>query len=80
MVNAMQRLKAVLLLSLILSLPMLSAFFILFFSLQRYGVGMDYRKWLYLLLIFLVLTASFDMRCRKNAAQREEASNVQTNA
>ncbi|KAF0197043.1 MAG: hypothetical protein FD169_715 [Bacillota bacterium] len=80
MVTAVRRLKAALLWSLILFLPMLLAFTILFFSFHRYGVGADYRKWLYILLVLLILTASLDKRCRKNAAQREEASNVQTNA
>jgi len=76
MVERLRRVMLVLVWTLVLALPLLTGFTIVFFSLQHVGLTLNLRPWLIALVVLLVITAIADARCRKWLAQREEARNV----
>jgi hypothetical protein len=76
MVETLQRVGRIVAWSLVLTLPMLTGFAMVFFSVQHKGLALNFRPWLIAVVVILVITAVVDARCRKRAAQREEARNV----
>ncbi|MBT9134239.1 MAG: hypothetical protein DDT39_00754 [Firmicutes bacterium] len=60
----------------VLVLPLLTGFAMVFFSIQHRALVLNLRPWLIALVVLLLVTAVADARCRKRVAQREEARNV----
>jgi len=60
----------------VLTLPMLTGFAMVFFSVQHIGLAINFRPWIIALVVLLVIAAVADARCRKRTAQREEARDV----
>ena len=76
MVTRLQRIALAAVWLIVLTLPLLTGFAIVFFSVQHQNLALNLTPWLIVLVVLLVITAVADARCRKRAAQREEARNV----
>lgn len=60
----------------VLTLPMLVGFVMVFFSVQHQGLAINFRPWYIIVVVVLFVLAVADARYRKWVAQREEARNV----
>jgi len=60
----------------ILTMPLLTGFVVVFFALQHSTVDFSLRPWLLVIAVLLALTALVDVRFAKRVPQREEAPNV----
>lgn len=76
MVEGLPRILRGVLWFVVITLPMLTGFAMVFFSVQHVGLALNFRPWLIALVVLLVLAAVVDARCRQRTAQREEARNV----
>jgi hypothetical protein len=76
MVESLNKMARVIAWSLAITLPMLTGFAMVFFSVQHQGLALNFRPWLIAVVVILVITAVVDARYRKWVAQREEARNV----
>jgi formate hydrogenlyase subunit 3/multisubunit Na+/H+ antiporter MnhD subunit len=76
MVETCRKIAFVIAWLIVVTLPMLTGFAMVFFAFQHAGLAINFRPWLVALVILLVIIAVADARYRKWVAQREEARNV----
>ncbi len=76
MVERLQKIVLAVVWLVVLTLPLLTGFAMVFFSVQHRNLALTLRPWILVLIALLIITAVADARCRRLAAQREEARNV----
>jgi len=60
----------------VVTMPLLTGFVVIFFSLQHRGLEFNLHPWLLIIAVLLIITALVDVRYAKRVTQREEAPNV----
>ncbi len=76
MVERLRKVKLAVVWTIVLTLPLLAGFTVVFFSFQHVGLAVNFRPWLVALVVLLIIAAVADARRRKRSAQGEEARNV----